>query len=145
MATGAVVGTTDIQTLTNKRIDGAKNTFTGALVVSGEPWVYPALGNSWVNYGTPGSVVGYRKMADGTVTFDGLMKNGIVSTTVFTLPVGYRPNAQKSFSVAASGRGCAGCNHKCRCCRGQRLLCGRHQHLRLPLRSSLFSGQLIDL
>jgi len=28
MATGATVGTTDIQTLTNKRIDGAKNTLT---------------------------------------------------------------------------------------------------------------------
>jgi len=34
MATGALVGTTDIQTLTNKRLDGAANTFTNLPVSS---------------------------------------------------------------------------------------------------------------
>jgi hypothetical protein len=40
MATGALVGTTDIQTLTNKRIDGARNTFTNipSVALASEAW-----------------------------------------------------------------------------------------------------------
>ncbi len=50
----------------------------------------PAFENSWVNFGGAYDAAGFAKDAIGRVWIKGLVKSG-VATTVFTLPVGYRP------------------------------------------------------
>ena len=64
-----------------------------------EAWIVPTLANGWVNYGTPYDTAGYRKDPLGRVHLKGLVKNGTAQTTIFTLPVGYRPAADKLFLV----------------------------------------------
>ena len=78
-----------------------------------EDWVAPTLLNSWVNDG--GYVLaGYFKDSFGLVHLKGVIKNGTISATIFTLPVGYRPsntvlfmtlsnNAVGRISIASSG------------------------------------------
>lgn len=46
--------------------------------------------NSWVSYGSPHYGAGYR-LAGKTVTLRGVVKNGTVGTSVFTLPSNMRP------------------------------------------------------
>lgn len=53
----------------------------------------PAFANSWVNNGSPYDAASFKKMPDGTVRLKGAVKSGTASTTIFTLPVGYRPAA----------------------------------------------------
>lgn len=56
-------------------------------------WQNATLANSWVNYGGNYAPAGYTKGADDIVSLQGLIRNGTVTsgTTLFTLPVGYRP------------------------------------------------------
>lgn len=54
----------------------------------------PAFTNSWVNYGGSWSTAAFRIDAEGYVHLKGLVKNGTASTSIFTLPSGYRPNEQ---------------------------------------------------
>jgi len=80
MATGALVGTTDIQTLTNKRIDGSTNTLTNvpSVAMASEAWTAYApvwtnltLGNGTVTafFYQHGGVCHVRiKLAFGTTT-----------------------------------------------------------------------------
>jgi hypothetical protein len=56
------------------------------------PWIAPTFTNSWVDYGSGFQTVGYRKVGD-VVQLRGLMKNGTLGASAFTLPVGYRPTA----------------------------------------------------
>lgn len=72
-----------------------------------DPWHIPVLINGWVNY--DGSVVWqgarYRKMADGMVTIQGLVKDGIgpgPTGNIFVLPVGYRPAKNIIFASIAN-------------------------------------------
>lgn len=65
-------------------------------------WTGPTLLNGWVEYGTIWGVAGYAKDASGTVYLRGLIKNGTIAQTVFTLPVGYRPSGRKIISVLAN-------------------------------------------
>ncbi len=61
----------------------------GALV-----WYSPTLLNSWVNYGAQYQVCQYAKnLITNEVTIRGLVKGGsnTAQTTIFTLPVGFRP------------------------------------------------------
>jgi hypothetical protein len=51
--------------------------------------------NSWVNYGGWGTAA-YRKVND-LVYLRGLVRNGVVGTSIFTLPAGYRPPASLVF------------------------------------------------
>ncbi len=51
----------------------------------------PTYSNSWVNYGSGYQPGGFMKDSFGFVHLFGAVKNGTVSTTIFTLPVGYRP------------------------------------------------------
>lgn len=58
---------------------------------STEGWVEPGLWGSWVPYGAGYPTAGYRKDANGYVHLRGLIKNGVVPSTAFQLPVGFRP------------------------------------------------------
>jgi hypothetical protein len=77
-------------------------------------WIAPTLTNSWVDYGAPWTTAGYRR--DGNrVTLKGLIKNGTVGSSVFTLPVGYRPGADMHVpahsSSTTTGAASAGTAH----------------------------------
>lgn len=54
-------------------------------------YITPTMQNGWINYSTTYQYAGYRKDESGTVHVKGLVKSGTVNTSVFTLPVGYRP------------------------------------------------------
>lgn len=58
-----------------------------------DDWIAPSLLNSWVNYGGEHEVAGYLKDTMGFVHMKGLIKSGAgtAGTTLFVLPVGYRP------------------------------------------------------
>jgi hypothetical protein len=61
-----------------------------------EDWTdVSSFSNSWVNFGSIYQDARYRKLPDGTVHIQGLIKNGSIgsSYSAFTLPVGYRPAA----------------------------------------------------
>ena len=73
-------------------------TTTGLNALSaGEPWHYvgatgePAFQNSWAN--SPGMpALAFRIRETGIVDLQGVLVDGADSTTVFTLPEGYRPS-----------------------------------------------------
>ena len=71
--------------------------------VSLEATISPTFDNSWVDYGSGYSTAGYFKDSSGMVHLEGLVKDGAIPACIFTLPVGYRPNAVKVFSVRVSG------------------------------------------
>jgi hypothetical protein len=62
------------------------------LQVKVEPtnWTAVSFTNSWVNYGAGYTEAEYRKVND-RVEFRGLIKNGTIDTSAFTLPTGFRP------------------------------------------------------
>jgi len=70
-----------------------------------EGWIAPTLLNSWVDYAAGWTAAGYRLDPDGYVTIRGLVKNGTLNTTIFTLPVGYRPPAHELFEVGMNANG----------------------------------------
>lgn len=67
----------------------------------------PNFSNSWVNYGSGYAVAAFCKDSYGIVRLRGVVKNGTVSTTIFTLPAGYCPDqtasARYTYSVASLG------------------------------------------
>lgn len=52
----------------------------------------PAFQNGWVNYGSGYAAVAYSRDSYGIVRLRGAVKSGTVSTTIFTLPAGWRPS-----------------------------------------------------
>jgi hypothetical protein len=67
-----------------------------------DSWTAPALGTNWVNYGGVYQTVGYMKDSIGFIHLRGLVKAaGAVSSTIFTLPAGYRPSLTQIFNVQA--------------------------------------------
>lgn len=67
-------------------------------------WTEPALSNSWVTYDAASfPTLAYRMDGYGYVHFKGLIKNGTLNATVFTLPVGYRPSKQLHIATVAGG------------------------------------------
>lgn len=58
-----------------------------------EDWITPTLVNGWMPYSAAYNTEGYYKDSFGVVHLRGLIKNGTTTpgTTLFTLPVGYRP------------------------------------------------------
>lgn len=80
-------------------------TFGSAVDIYQEAWVAPTLLNSWVNYGGGYNNAGYFKDSLGIVHLRGLIKDGTATggTTLFTLPVGYRPAARELFNAQSNG------------------------------------------
>lgn len=83
--------------------DTARGTTTTNLVnartvVPSTGWVTVAtLGGGWVYYDVPNlnvtfPPVRYRKLSNGQVEIQGLIKDGANAVTLFTLPAGFRPN-----------------------------------------------------
>jgi hypothetical protein len=75
------------------------------LVAPDTSWIAPTLLNSWVNFGAPYAVAGYRKDAEGWIWLRGLIKDGTVSaaTSILTLPSGYRPADQLRLPIDSNG------------------------------------------
>ena len=68
------------------------------------PWTRPTMGNGWLDYGTGYHRCGYTKTTQGIVVLTGLIRTGNFNTTIFTLPVGYRPDGTLAFPCfTASG------------------------------------------
>jgi len=60
-------------------------------------WKPLPLVGTWVEYGSPYSPCGYRKLASGLVVVRGLVRNG--SGVICNFPAGYRPSTQGLFNV----------------------------------------------
>lgn len=71
--------------------NGDLGTFVWADGRETQPWVYPALSNSWANYATGYALTRYKR-ENGVVYVEGLIKSGTVNATVFNLPANYRPS-----------------------------------------------------
>jgi hypothetical protein len=66
-----------------------------------EAWVAPTFVNSWVNYGGTMATAGYTITQDVMVKLKGTVKNGTAGSTIFTLPAGFRPDADMYFPAAS--------------------------------------------
>ncbi len=64
-------------------------------------WIAVSFSNSWVDYGSGYQVAQYRKNGD-VVELRGLIKNGTLGSSAFTLPVGFRPPATIEFGTSLS-------------------------------------------
>jgi hypothetical protein len=78
------------------------NALAGKAAVAQEAWQTPTLLNSWVNFGAPYTSAAYYKDTIGVVRLKGMVKSG-TTTTVMTLPVGYRPDATLRFASVYNG------------------------------------------
>ena len=68
-----------------------------------EAWIAPTLLNGWVDFAAGWTTAGYRKSANGDIHIRLMIKNGTLGATVFILPVGYRPLANRMFSGNGNG------------------------------------------
>lgn len=68
-------------------------------------WIEPTLLNGWVNYDSAWDNVAYCLDSDGFVHVKGMIRTGTTAanTTLFTLPVGYRPARNMIFAGRMSG------------------------------------------
>lgn len=78
---------------TLKEIDDSVSQLAGDVALKAdktqEDWITPTLLNGWVNNGN--NEIQYYKDNFGVVRMRGTASGGTFATTVFTLPVGYRP------------------------------------------------------
>lgn len=72
-------------------------------VIGSPRWYTPTLLNGWVNFGAGYNDAGFSKNLDGTVRLRGLLKSGVVGSSMFTLPAGCRPEKICLFGVLVSG------------------------------------------
>lgn len=85
---------------------GATLSSLGLRIPSSGPlvWTNATLLNAWVAFNAATyHTAGYTKTPDGLVQLRGLIKDGTASagTTLFTLPVGYRPSKILTFAIQA--------------------------------------------
>lgn len=67
----------------------------------------PAFGSGWKNAGGGFQSVGFYRDDEGVVHLRGVVALGAHSTTIFTLPTGYRPAATEMFSAGLDNAGTA--------------------------------------
>lgn len=67
------------------------------------PWIAPTFTDTWVNYGGVYETVAYMRTPDQIVHLRGLMKDGTIGNSAFTLPAGYRPANSEAFATTTSG------------------------------------------
>lgn len=65
------------------------------------PWQAPTFTGTWVNSGGTNQVMQIRKQGD-KVKGRGVVKSGTIGTSVFTLPVGWRPKASRQFCTVSN-------------------------------------------
>jgi hypothetical protein len=68
----------------------------------GAGFVLISLAGAWVNYGGSFSSAAWRRVGD-LVLLAGMIKNGALPSTAFTLPVGARPVVDIQVPVASNG------------------------------------------
>jgi len=68
----------------------------------GSSWTTLTLNTGWVNYGSPYDNAGYKKVGDLVFLEGFVVRTSGTETIIATLPVGYRPAAQKYYTVATS-------------------------------------------
>jgi len=83
------------------------NTFEGTLLAGADnndpsKYITPTLSNSWVTFGGAFGAVRYWKDGNGTVHLTGIMKDGTINATAFTLPVGFRPAGTALYPVMSN-------------------------------------------
>ena len=82
-------------------------TFSGSNTVTptDSGWITPTLNSGFTNYAVPYGPVKYRKIGN-IVNIQGITNQASANSTVFTLPVGYRPERRIIFSAQnANGLG----------------------------------------
>jgi len=67
----------------------------------------PPFGAGWKNAGSGAQVAGFYRDVEGVVHLRGVVAPGGSTTTIFTLPVGYRPAATEEFSAVLDTAGSA--------------------------------------
>jgi hypothetical protein len=84
---------------------GPTNAWLDEVYVTPVSYTYeaPSLLNSWVAYGGAYNPPVFMRNLDGTCTLGGSAKNGTMSATMFTLPVGCRPGVEMRFPVSSNG------------------------------------------
>jgi hypothetical protein len=77
---------------------------TGSGAITDGTWITPVLVGGWINYGSTWEPAGYMRKG-GVVYIRGFIKSGTatVGTTIFTLPVGYRPGSDTHFDIVSNG------------------------------------------
>lgn len=83
--------------------DGEKNAWNAKANKTQEAWITPAFTNNWVNYGSGQATAAYMKDEMGFVTIKAFVKDGTIGTSVFTLPVGYRPGERMATGQVSNG------------------------------------------
>lgn len=78
----------------------------GSIRVSGmfvEDWQTPTLAGAWKDFLGGNTTTQYYKDPTGRVHLKGTLVSGTASSTIFTLPAGYRPSERMRFPVAVNG------------------------------------------
>lgn len=61
-------------------------------------WTIATLINNWAQFGANYAYAAYTKQPNGLVLLRGAIKSGAVSTIIFNLPTGYRPQYDAAFA-----------------------------------------------
>lgn len=70
--------------------------------VSNDEWTDVTFENSWVNFGSGFNDAQFRQLGVEHVEIRGLVKDGTVSTNIFTLPAELRPIANYGYAVVSN-------------------------------------------